>query len=236
MTRFGSVTTQSVPPRLFRAIDKLCGVSPRGTGVAGTQVVAIVDDDDAVRRSTTALLERAGYRVRAFASGDAFLAAQLPGDSDCILLDMRMPGTNGIGVLKALGGWPAMPPVLVLTGHGAVSEAVEAMKLGAADFLEKPYPPTSLLQAIGQALEPRPGNKAAAIDAAAAAKVDTLSQRQMQVLRGILKGQPNKVIAYELDLSIRTVEAYRAQLLEKLGVRGTAEAVRLAIAAGMLET
>jgi len=236
MTRFGSVTTQSVPPRLFRAIDELCGVSPRGTGVADTQVVAIVDDDDAVRRSTSALLERAGYRVRAFASGDAFLAAQLPGDSDCILLDMRMPGTSGLGVLKALGNWPSMPPVLVLTGHGAVGEAVEAMKLGAADFLEKPYPPQSLVQAIGQALAPRPSQKAGAVDAAAAAKVDSLSQRQLQVLRGILKGQPNKIIAHELDLSIRTVEAYRAQLLEKLGVRGTAEAVRLAIAAGMLES
>lgn len=204
--------------------------------MSGTLVVAVVDDDDAVRKSTTTLLERAGYRVRAFASGDAFLAAQLPGDSDCILLDMRMPGTNGLGVLKALGDWEAMPPVLVLTGHGAVPEAVEAMKLGAADFLEKPYPAQSLLQAIDHAMTARRQQKAGAVDADAAAKVATLSQRQMQVLRGILKGQPNKIIAYELTLSIRTVEAYRAQLLEKLGVRGTADAVRLAIAAGMLES
>jgi two-component system, LuxR family, response regulator FixJ len=203
--------------------------------VSGTQVVAVVDDDDAVRKSTTALLERAGYRVRAFGSGDAFLAGQLPGDSDCILLDMRMPGTNGLGVLKALGDWESMPKVLVLTGHGAVSDAVEAMKLGAADFLEKPYPAQSLLQAIDQALNARPKPKPGAADPDAVAKVESLSQRQLQVLRGILKGQPNKIIAYELALSIRTVEAYRAQLLEKLGVRGTADAVRIGIAAGLLE-
>ena len=201
-----------------------------------TLVIAVVDDDDAVRRSTATLLERSGYRVRAFESGDAFLAAQLPGDSDCILLDMRMPGTNGLGVLKALDQWETMPPVLVLTGHGAVPEAVEAMKLGAADFLEKPYPAQALLQAIQNAMAMRRRQKAGTVDPDAMAKVGTLSQRQMQVLRGILKGQPNKIIAYELALSIRTVEAYRAQLLEKLGVRGTADAVRLAISAGMLES
>jgi two-component system, LuxR family, response regulator FixJ len=204
--------------------------------VTDTLVVAVVDDDDVVRRSTAMLLERAGYRVRAFESGDAFLAAQLPGDSDCILLDMRMPGTNGLGVLKALGSREAMPPVLVVTGHGAVPEAVEAMKLGAADFLEKPYPAQALLRAIDHAMAGRRQQQAGTADPDAAAKLGTLSQRQMQVLRGILKGQPNKIIAYELALSVRTVEAYRAQLLEKLGVRGTADAVRLAVAAGMLES
>jgi len=203
--------------------------------VSGVKVIAVVDDDDVVRHSTAVLLERAGYSIVAFESGDAFLATQRPGDSDCILLDMRMTGTDGLGVLKALGAWEEMPPVLVLTGHGAVPEAVEAMKLGAADFLEKPYPAEALLSAIDKALEAGSTGKAGAVDAAAAARVGTLSNRQQQVLRGILKGQPNKIIAYELGLSIRTVEAYRAQLLEKLGVRGTAEAVRLAIAAGMLQ-
>jgi len=182
------------------------------------------------------LLERVGYRIRTFESGDAFLAAQLPGDSDCVLLDLRMAGTDGLGVLKALGAWESMPPVLMLTAHGAVPEAVEAMKLGAADFLEKPYPAEALLSAIGAALETGPAGKAAAGDVSAVAKVGQLSPRQRQVLRFMLKGQPNKIIAYELSLSVRTVEAYRAQLLEKLGVRGTAEAVRLAIAAGMLDS
>lgn len=217
-------------------IERTRDLSPGVQCVSSDKIIAIVDDDDVVRHSTAALLERAGYRVRTFESGDAFLAAQLPGDSDCVLLDMRMAGTDGLGVLKAIGAWERMPPVLVLTGHGAVPEAVEAMKLGAADFLEKPYPAEALLSAIGKALEAGSTGKANAVDANAVAKVATLSQRQAQVLRGILKGQPNKIIAYELGLSIRTVEAYRAQLLEKLGVRGTAEAVRLAIAAGMLES
>lgn len=208
---------------------------PWGRPVDVQPVVAIVDDDEAVRRSTAALLERAGYRVREFESGDAFLAAQFPGDSDCILLDLRMPGTGGLDVLRILGTWETMPPVLVMTGHGAVREAVEAMKLGAADFLEKPYPAEALLTVIGKALEAEPAAKAGAVDANAAAKVVLLSQRQTQVLGGMLKGKPNKVMAYELGLSIRTVEAYRAQLLDKLGVRSTAEAIRIAIAAGMLE-
>jgi two-component system response regulator FixJ len=208
---------------------------PRDNPADAQPVVAIVDDDDAVRHSTARFLEGAGYRVREFESGDAFLASQYPGDSDCILLDLRMPGTDGLGVLKSLGGWEAMPRVLVLTGHGAVKEAVEAIKLGAADFLEKPYPADALLSVIAKALLSRPAGKAVAIDAGAAARMSLLSARQMQVLRGVIKGQPNKVIAWELRLSIRTIEAYRAQVLERLGVRGTAEAVRLAAAAGMLE-
>ncbi|HMG46310.1 MAG TPA: response regulator [Allosphingosinicella sp.] len=204
--------------------------------VSGRLVVAVIDADDAVRRSTAALLARAGYQVRAFESGDAFLAAQLPGDSDCILLDMGLPGTSGLDVLKALGTRERMPPVLVLASHGAVPEAVEAMKLGAADILEKPCRATALLQAIGQALALQPRRKAGAVDPDAAAKVAILSQRQLQVLRGILKGQPNKAIARQLELSLRTVEVHRAQVFERLGVRGTAEAVRLAIAAGLLES
>jgi two-component system response regulator FixJ len=197
-------------------------------------LVAIVDDDQAVRRSTAALLEICGYRVREFAGGDAFLATQDPVDFDCVLLDLQMPGTSGIGVLNALQAWPLKPAVLVLTGHGAIAKAVEAMKLGAYDFLEKPYPAKSLIDAISGALAARAQARTGAIDGDAVARISSLSRRQREVLQGVLDGKPNKIIAYELGLSIRTVEAYRAQLLEKLGVRGTAEAVRLAISAGML--
>jgi len=213
------------------------GIGSIGWGKAADvqRVVAIVDDDEGVRRSTAALLERAGYRVRAFESGDAYLAAQFPGDSDCLLLDLRMPGTGGLEILRMVGAWETMPAVLVMTGHGDVREAVAAMKLGAVDFLEKPCPAEILLDVIDKALESRTAAKGGAVDAHAAAKVGRLSHRQKQVLRGMLKGQPNKVIAYGLGLSIRTVEAYRAQLLEKLAVRSTAEAIRLAIGAGMLE-
>jgi two-component system response regulator FixJ len=197
-------------------------------------LVAIVDDDDAVRRSTATLLERSGYGVRQFVSGDAFLALDDRVDFDCVLLDLQMPGTGGIGILSALQARPLMPAVLVLTGHGAIAKAVEAMKLGAYDFLEKPYPAKSLMEAIGAALAARAQRRAGTVDREAAARISSLSKRQHEVLKGVLDGKQNKVIAYELHLSIRTVEAYRSQLLDKLGVRGTAEAVRLAISAGML--
>jgi two-component system, LuxR family, response regulator FixJ len=199
-------------------------------------VVAIVDDDDAVRFSTAGLLRRAGHKVESFTGGAELLASDLPKDLGCILLDMRMPGMDGLAVMRALKEREDRHPILVLTGHGDVPMAVEAMRLGAVDFLEKPYEPEALLEAIARACNmPVPGPAGQPINKTAQKKVAALSARQRDVLRGILKGQPNKIIAWELGLSIRTVEAYRAQLLDKLGVRGTAEAVRLAIAAGMAD-
>jgi two-component system, LuxR family, response regulator FixJ len=197
-------------------------------------LVAIVDDDDAVRHSTAGLLRRAGHRVESFTDGAEFLASDLSSDLGCILLDMRMPGMDGLGVMRVLRDREVTVPILVLTGHGDVPMAVEAMRLGAVDFLEKPYPPMALLEAIERARSMPvavPGGQP--VNREAQAKVASLSERQREVLRGILKGQQNKIIAWELGLSIRTVEAYRAQVLMKLGVRGTAEAVRLAMAAGM---
>ncbi|HYI47300.1 MAG TPA: response regulator [Allosphingosinicella sp.] len=197
-------------------------------------VIAIVDDDEAVRHSTAGLLKRAGHRVESFTAGPEFLASVLPKDFDCLLLDMRMPGLDGLGVMRALRERSLSLPILVLTGHGDVPMAVEAMRLGAIDFLEKPYPPAALLEAIARACTaPPPGPGGQVVNNQAQAKVAALSDRQRDVLRGILRGQPNKIIAWELGLSIRTVETYRAQMLEKLGVRGTAEAVRLALAAGL---
>lgn len=197
--------------------------------------IAIVDDDDAVRVSTARLLESAGHRVLSFASGDEFLQARLPDHLDCILLDMRMPGLSGLDVLRALGEHEHAPSVLVLTGHGDIPMAVEAMKLGAIDFIEKPYAPKALLAAVDSASEHHEQlRETMAGNREAQALVEALSERQRQVLAGIVKGRPNKLIAYDLDLSIRTVEAYRAQLLDRLGVRSTAEAVRIAIAAGLV--
>ena len=123
--------------------------------------------------------------------------------------------------------------MLVLTGHGGIPLAVEAMKLGAVDFLEKPYEAKDLVAAIARAIAKHAEAGAAASAGAAAAAVEALSLRQRQVLCGILRGDPNKIIAFQLDLSIRTVEAYRAQLLQKLGVRSTAGAVRMALAANL---
>ena len=197
-------------------------------------VVAIVDDDEAVRRSTAGLLKRAGHSVQTYADGAEFLAADLGEEVGCILLDMRMPNVDGLAVMRALRERGVTIPILVLTGHGDVPLAVEAMRLGAVDFLEKPYPSAELREAIHRACTAPRTAPGEGVDPEARAKVATLSKRQRSVLAGILKGQPNKIIAWELNLSIRTVEAYRAQLLDKLNVRGTAEAVRLAIAAGML--
>jgi two-component system response regulator FixJ len=200
-------------------------------------VVAIVEDDDAVRQSTAGLLRRAGHSVESFTDGSEFLASDLPTNLGCILLDMRMPGMDGLSVMRVLREREVAVPILVLTGHGDVPLAVEAMRLGAVDFLEKPYPPGDLLEAIRHACNTPvalPGSQP--VNKQAQAKVATLSERQRAVLLGILKGQPNKIIAWELGLSIRTVEAYRAQMLIKLGVRGTAEAVRMAMAAGMGES
>jgi two-component system response regulator FixJ len=195
----------------------------------------LVDDDEAVRLSACRLLEQCGFDVESFKSGDDFLARQESRPVACVLLDMRMPGSDGFAVLHALRDRGDSPPVIVITGHGGIPEAVRAMQLGALDFIEKPYTPALLLAAIESALaggvksrDPRVLNNRAK------ALVETLSPRQREVLQGILDGRPNKIIAYELGLSIRTIEAYRAQMLAKLDVRGTAEAVRVAIAAGLL--
>src|SRR5689334_19854278 len=122
--------------------------------------IAIVDDDDAVRQSTALLLRRAGHRVHAYAGGAEFLAAELPRELGCILLDMRMPEVDGLAVMRALRERKATTPILVLTGHGDVPLAVEAMKLGAFDFLEKPYPSADLLEAIRRACtDPPPAHR-----------------------------------------------------------------------------
>ena len=201
--------------------------------MATSRIVAIVDDDDAVRRSTAQLIERAGYRVQTFASGDEFLERP-PGHLDCVLLDMRMPGRNGLDVLKILDRSDDAPAVIVFTGHGDIALAVEAMKLGAADFLEKPYKQAALLAGIDHAcaLRVRPRASQAA-GREAAARLESLSERQRQVLRGIVKGKSNKVIAHELGLSIRTIEGHRSRLLIQLGVRSIGEVVQIALAGGL---
>jgi two-component system response regulator FixJ len=202
--------------------------------MAAGRSVAIVDDDKVVRQSVANLLTRAGFDAAEFEDGDRFLATPDAGRFSCVLLDLHMPGSDGLAVLRALAGREASPPVLVITAHGGIAAAVEAMKLGALDFLEKPYAPEDLLLAIRKALtRDAEGEEARILRGEAAARLKSLSPRHVQVLRGITRGQPNKIIAYELGLSIRTVEAYRAELFERLGVRGTAEAVRLALAAGM---
>lgn len=200
------------------------------------RLVVVVDDDAAVRDSTVSLLERVGHRVAAFESGTALIEAGIPAGTDIILLDIMMPGLNGLETLRVLRKDRELPPVLVLTGHGDIPLAVEAMKLGAVEFLEKPYPMKHLLELVSMLDK---ASVAVALDdpqrALARDKVAGLTSRQREVLRGVALGEPSKVTAHRLGLSVRTVEAYRSQLFGRLGVRGMAEAVRIAVLAGLLE-
>jgi two-component system, LuxR family, response regulator FixJ len=192
-------------------------------------LIAVVDDDDGARLSAQWLLEGEGYRVLPFADGEGFLASPLLKRVSCALLDVRMRGLSGLDVLGALAEREDPPAAVMLTGHAGIPLAVAAMKLGAADFIEKPYKPEALVQAIAGAT----ARWAARLRRGEArALVERLPARQRQVLSGIAAGRPNKVIAWEMGLSVRTVESYRAQLLGRLGVRSTAEAVRIALAAG----
>jgi two-component system, LuxR family, response regulator FixJ len=195
--------------------------------VSGDNLVAIVDDDESVRASTALLLAEAGIRSQAFASGDAFLASN-PGLFTCVLLDLRMAGADGLSVLRQLAERDFAPPVLVITGHGDVPTGVKAMKLGAFDFLEKPYAPESLMRALAVGFDRGRGARDdREVRDRAAALMKGLSQRQLQVVQGVVRGQHNKIIAFELGLSIRTVETHRAEALKKLNVRSTAELIRL---------
>lgn len=194
----------------------------------------IVDDDDATRTSLLTLLS-ARFRivVQGFTSGDAFLRAVADLDPGVVLLDYSMPGRNGIEVLRLLkDSHPQMVPIM-LTGKGSTQAAVEAMKAGALDFLEKPSDPETLFSVIEVAFD-RSGEILRSAQAAksAAERLARLSPQEANVLRGLVDGKRNKIIAYELGLSPRTVEIYRANVMSKLGVHSLSEAVRIAYAGG----
>ncbi|GAA0322923.1 response regulator FixJ [Sphingomonas oligophenolica] len=199
--------------------------------------IYLVDDDDAVRASLHSLLSvQSNLAIRSFRSGDAFLDDAGALDPGVLLLDFHMPGSNGIDVLEALGRTdPKKFASVVLTGKGNVGVAVAAMKVGALDFLEKPYEAETLLQVIEAAFSRLAEAGASTAQAEQAmAKVSGLSPRERDVLMGLIEGKANKVIAYELDISPRTVEIYRANLMAKLGVRSLPEALRIAFAAGLI--
>ena len=200
-----------------------------------SKTIYIVDDDDAVRASLHSLLSvQADLIVRGYRSGDAFLEETGELDPGVVLLDFHMPGSNGLDVLKALERNVRFVPI-ILTGQGNVGLAVQAMKAGALDFVEKPYDARTLMAAIDQAFaQLDQGGEAEARVQAARAKIALLSPRETDTLKGLIEGRSNKVIAYELDISPRTVEIYRANLMEKLDVRSLSEALRIAFAAGMV--
>jgi two-component system, LuxR family, response regulator FixJ len=199
------------------------------------KMVHIVDDEAVVRRSLALLLQSASLECQSHASGEAFLQAAGAGlPFGCVLLDIRMPGLDGLGVLHEMAKRGLQLPVVVVTGHGDVPLAVDAMKAGACDFVEKPYTADTILAAVEAAL--RRSDEAmerAREEAEAAARVASLTPRETEVLQGLLAGRQNKVIAIDLGLSPRTVEIHRANLMSKLGVSSLSEAVRMAIKAGL---
>jgi two-component system response regulator FixJ len=186
-------------------------------------VVHVIDDDDAVRDSLAFLLRTAGMNVRTYESATSFAEGLADIPPGCIVTDIRMPGLSGIDLLRRLHERMIRLPVVVMTGHGDVPLAVEAMKLGAVDFLEKPFDDDLLLAAVRTALQ-RHGDddRQSEREAAFRERLESLSAREQQVLDGLIAGQPNKTIAYDLGISARTVEVYRANVMTKMKAGGLA--------------
>ncbi len=198
--------------------------------------VYVVDDDPAMRDSLDFLLGSAGFNVRVFDSAQAFLDELAKLEPGCVVTDVRMPGINGMELLRRVNSGARKLPVIVMTGHGDVPLAVEAMKLGALDFLEKPFEDERLIGMIETALsEQQNGSKSDAASADMAARVASLTQRERQVMQGLVTGQSNKTIAREYDISPRTVEVYRATVMTKMQAGNLSELVRFAIRAGLVE-
>jgi len=196
-------------------------------------VVHLIDDDEAVRQSLAFLLATAGHAVRIYESAEAFLDAAGTVQPGCIVSDVRMPGIDGLALQRRLKEIGIALPVVIMTGHADVPLAVEAMKAGAVDFIEKPFDDKVLLSAIEVALT-RQGAAGQRDDEAKRilARIDGLSGRERQVLDGLVAGHPNKTIAYDLELSPRTVEVHRANLMTKMGANSLSELVRMVVIAG----
>jgi two-component system, LuxR family, response regulator FixJ len=193
-------------------------------------VVHIVDDEEAVRNSLAFLLTSAGFAVRVHQSATDFLAVAPNVTNGCLITDLRMPDIDGIELLKRLKAADAMLPTIMVTGHGDIQMAVEAMKNGAIDFIEKPFSDEVLIESITRAA----ASAAERVQNAAAndvvrQRIASLSERERQVLQGVVAGQPNKVIAADLGLSPRTVEVYRAGLMAKMQARSLPDLVRMAM-------
>ena len=202
--------------------------------MAAERIVYIVDDDDAIRRSAGFLLRTSGYTVVPHSSGMAFLKVASAAAPGCVLLDVRMPDIDGLEVQRQMTAFGIAMPVVVLTGHGDLSVGIRAMKAGAVDFIEKPFEKAVLLAALVVAFERLEDTAGRATHAETASCIIAgLTPREHSVLAAMAEGLPNKTIAYDLGISARTVEVYRANLMAKLGVRSLSGALRIAFAAGL---
>ncbi|HEX3994974.1 MAG TPA: response regulator FixJ [Acetobacteraceae bacterium] len=200
--------------------------------MARDAVIHLIDDDAAVRRAVAFLLTSAGYAVRVYESAEAFLLSDSTLQPGCVITDVRMPGMDGLELQRTINARRMPFPVIVLTGNGDVPLAVEAMKAGAVDFIEKPFDDDVLLAAITTAVD----RHAKALDhhaemAAIGSKMATLSVRESEVMDGLIAGHPNKVIGFDLGISVRTVEVHRANLMMKMGAGSLSELVKMAFVA-----
>lgn len=195
-------------------------------------VVHLVDDDLAIRRSVSFMLKTSGHQVQTYESGTDLLKHAADLKDGCVLLDIRMPGMDGVQVQQALLEKGVTLPVIIMTGHGDVTLAVKAMKAGAVDFVEKPFAKEALLSSLREGFD-RLARKEVTADRRRDAEVRlrALTPRERDVLTGLAQGLPNKTIAYDLGISPRTVEIHRANLMSKLDVRSLSEALRVAFAA-----
>jgi two-component system response regulator FixJ len=198
--------------------------------------VYVIDDDEAVRDSLDFLLGAADFHVTLFESAHKFLDAISTVDFGCVVSDVRMPGIDGIELLKRLKASRSVFPVVIMTGHGDVPLAVEAMKLGAVDFLEKPFEDERIIGMIDVALRQAESNaQGEAMTHDIAARIASLSPRERQVMDGLIAGLSNKLIARDYDISPRTIEVYRANVMTKMQAGSLSELVRMAIRAGVLK-
>jgi two-component system, LuxR family, response regulator FixJ len=194
--------------------------------------VYLVDDEAAVRRSVSFMLKTAGHAVESFESGEAFLKVAAGLAPGCVLLDVRLGGIDGLAVQQELRNRGIMLPVIIITGHGDVGLAVRAMRAGAVDFIEKPFEKAALVAAIGRARLHNDGRERLQVMAREAeVRLNVLTPREKDVLAGLVDGHANKVIAYDLGISPRTVEIHRANLMTKLGVDSLSEVLRIAFMA-----
>lgn len=197
--------------------------------MASDPIVYVIDDDDGARGSLEFLLDCAGIRVRGFASADAFLKASPPLEGACVVTDVRMPGTSGIELVDALKSRDAAVPVIMITGHADVPLAIQAMKAGVADFIEKPFDDEIMLDAIRRALTQQAGSESVRAERQSIFdRMATLSAREREVVDGLVAGKANKAIAFDLSISARTVEVYRANAMMKMQAKTLSDLVRMA--------
>lgn len=198
------------------------------------RLIYVVEDDAGVRRSLERLLDAAGFRAISYETPAAFLNAAPSLSAGCILLDMRMPDMDGLELQACLIELGISLPVILMTGQGDVQGAVRAMKAGAVDFIEKPFSDAVLFNAIKAAFARSNRSDRMREAEAAAKRIAKLSPREREVLDALVDGRPNKIIAFDLGLSVRTIEVHRARMMDRLGVGQLAEAVRLAVMAQLV--